>query len=277
VIDGRGRTVIPGLIDTHVHALDVAEAEATQPFQNLRSIGELQVWIRGEVQRRPRETWIWTPRVYPTRLREHRFPTRKELDDAAPQHPVVVDAAYAFSLNSVALRAAGITRDSADPPGGAIVKDDAGEPTGLLRNVGSLLDRFRPSSAGVPLDVLEQVHQQYLAAVITSVIERGASLEGYGTYKALRRADRLRVRATVTIRIPRADDPADVERFIGSLPFRFGSGDEWLKVGPLKIVADGGILIGTSFMREPYGLGARQLYAVDDPRYRGFLTLTPQQ
>jgi hypothetical protein len=50
-----------------------------------------------------------------------------------------------------------------------------------------------------------------------------------------------------------------------------------LRVGPLKIVADGGILIGTSFMREPYGLGARQLYAVDDPRYRGFLTLTPEQ
>ena len=59
----------------------------------------------------------------------------------------------------------------------------------------------------------------------------------------------------MTIRIPRADDPAEVERFIRGLPFRFGSGDEWLKVGPLKIVADGGILIGTSFMREPYGLG----------------------
>jgi hypothetical protein len=121
------------------------------------------------------------------------------------------------------------------------------------------------------------VHQQYVAAGITSVIERGASLEGYQTYQALRRADRLRLRATVTIRLPRADDPADVERFIGGLPFRFGEGDEWLKVGPLKIVADGGILIGTSFMREPYGLGARQLYAVDDPSYRGFLTLTPQQ
>jgi len=277
VIDGRGRTVVPGLIDTHVHALGVAEAEVTQPFRNLRSIGELQAWIRNEAQRRPRETWIWTPRVYPTRLREHRFPTRQELDLAAREHPVVVDGAYAFSLNSAALRAAGIGRDSADPPGGAIVKDDAGEPTGLLRNVGSLLARFSPVSAGVPLDALEQVHQQYVAAGITSVIERGASLEGYQTYEALRRADRLRLRATVTIRLPRADDPADVERFIGSLPFRFGSGDEWLKVGPLKIVADGGILIGTSFMREPYGLGARQLYAVNDPSYRGFLTLTPQQ
>jgi hypothetical protein len=277
VIDGRGRTVVPGLIDTHVHALGVAAAEATQPFRNLRSIGELQDWIRSEAQRRPQETWIWTPRVYPTRLREHRFPTRQELDVASPHHPVVVDCAYAFSVNSAALRAAGITRDSTNPAGGAIVKDAAGDPTGLLRNVGSLLARFRSGSEGAPLDALEQVHRQYLAAGITSVIERGASLEGYKTYEALQRADRLRLRATVTIRVPRADDPAAVERFVRSLPFRFGDGDEWLKVGPLKIVADGGILIGTSFMRKPYGPGAHQLYAVDDPSYRGFLTLTPAQ
>ncbi len=277
VIEGRGRTVIPGIIDTHVHALDVAAAEATQPFRNLRSIGELQNWIRNEAQRRPREAWIWTPRVFPTRLRERRFPTRQELDLAAPGHAVVVDAAYAFSLNSVALRAAGITRESADPPGGAIVKDAAGEPTGLLRNVGGLLARFRPGSDRVPLETLEQVHQQYLAAGITSVIERGASLEGYQTYQALKVANRLRLRATVTIRVPAADDSAGVERFVRSLPMRFGDGDEWLKAGPLKIVADGGILIGTSFMREPYGLGARQLYAVNDPAYRGFLTLTPEQ
>ena len=280
VIDGRGRTVVPGLIDTHVHALDVAEAESAQPFHSLRSIGELQAWIKGESATRPRDTWIWTPRVYPTRLREHRFPTRQELDAAAPDHPVAVDGAYAFSLNSAALKAAGLSRTSADPPGGAIVKDSAGEPTGLLRNVGALLAGFRSrtsSSGGVSLDMLEQIHRQYIGAGITSVIERGASLDGYKTYEALRRADRLRVRATVTIRIPRADSPADVERFIENLPFRFGSGDEWLKVGPLKIVVDGGILIGTSFMRKPYGLSARQLYAVDDPGYRGFLTLTPQQ
>ena len=277
VIAGRGRTVIPGIIDTHVHALDVAAAEATQPFRNLRSVGALQDWIRNEAQRRPQETWIWTPRVFPTRLRERRLPTRQELDLAAPRHPVVVDSAYAFSLNSVALRAASITRDSADPPGGAIVKDAAGEPTGLLRNVGGLLAGFRPGSDLVPLETLEQVHQRYLAAGITSVTERGASLEGFQTYEALKAAHRLRLRATVTIRIPAAEDSASVERFVRGLPMRFGDGDEWLKAGPLKIVADGGILIGTSFMREPYGLGARQLYAVNDPAYRGFLTLTPEQ
>jgi hypothetical protein len=285
VIDGRRRTVVPGLIDTHVHALDVAGAEAIQPFRNLRSIEELQAWIRSEAERPSTrsarsgqvDAWIWTPRVYPTRLREHRFPTRQELD-AASDRPVAVDGAYAFVLNTAALRAAGITRHSPDPPGGAIVKDAAGEPTGLLRNVGSLLARFRSRSAGeVSLDMLERVHRQYVAAGITSVIERGATLAGYHTYESLRQADRLRVRATVTIRIPRPESATEVERFITSLPFRFSSGDEWLKVGPLKIVVDGGILIGTSFMRKPYGLSARQLYAVDDPAYRGFLTLTPEQ
>ena len=280
VIDGHGRTVIPGIIDTHVHALGVAAEEASRPFRNLHSIGELQAWIRTEVSAAGsrRDTWIWTPRVYPTRLREHRFPTRQELDLAAPDRPVAVDGAYALSLNSAALSAAGVTRASPDPPGGAIVKDAAGEPTGLLRNVGGLLSRFRPAaSAAAPLDMLERVHRQYIETGITSIIERGATLDGYRTYEALHRADRLKVRSTVTIRIPRADDAVEVERFVSGLPFRFGSGDEWLKAGPLKIVADGGILIGTSYMRDPYGEAAHQLYAVDDPQYRGFLTLTPEQ
>jgi len=278
VIDGGGRTVIPGLIDSHVHALGVAAAEATQPFQNLRSIGELQDWIRTTARRVPRGTWIWTPRVYPPRLRERRYPTRQELDDAAPDHPVAVDGAYAFSLNSAALRAAGVTRASADPPGGAIVKDARGEPTGLLRNVGAMLARFRPHASAVPpLDMLERVHQQYVRTGITSVIERDATVEGYRAYEALQRAGRLHVRATVTFRVPHPEDAAQVERFITGLPFRFGSGDDWLKVGPLKIFVDGGILLGTAYMREPYGTGAHDLYAIDDPAYRGFLTLTPEQ
>jgi predicted amidohydrolase YtcJ len=277
VIEGRGRTVVPGLIDTHVHALGVAAAETEQPFRNLTSVAELQDWIRAEARRRT-DGWIWTPRVYPTRLRERRFPTRKELDVASPERPVAVDGAYALSLNTAALRAAGITRDSPDPPGGAIVKDSSGEPTGLLRNVGALLARFHNEASAVPpLDGLERVHQQYIATGITSVIERAATVDGYKAYHALKQANRLKVRATVTIRIPRPDDAAEVERFVSGLPFRFGEGDDWLKVGPLKIFTDGGILIGTAYMREPYGRGAHQLYAVDDPNYRGFLTLTPEQ
>lgn len=277
VIEARGRTVIPGLFDTHVHALGVAETESVQPFRNLQAIPDLQEWLRKETARQPKGTWIWTPRVYPTRFREQRFPTREELDAAAPDHPVVVDAAYAFSMNTAGLRTAGITRTTPDPPGGAIVKDASGEPTGLLRNVRALLAKFRPKSGTLQLDLLEQVHRQYLATGITSVFERGASPDGFEAYRSLHRDGRLRVRSTVTVRIPQPDDAAEVERFIKGLPYKFGEGDDWLKAGPLKITADGGILIGTSYMREPYGLGAKQLYAVDDPTYRGFLTLTPEQ
>jgi predicted amidohydrolase YtcJ len=215
VIDGGGRTIIPGLVDSHVHALGVAAAEAVQPFQNLQSIGELQDWIRTAARRAPPDTWIWTPRVYPPRLRERRFPTRQELDAAAPKHPVVVDGLYALSLNSLALQAAGVTRASADPPGGAIAKDARGEPTGLLRNVGAMLARFRPSTSPVPpLDMLERVHQQYVQTGITSVIERDAMVEGYRAYEALQRAGRLRVRATVTLHIPHPEDAAQTEGFI---------------------------------------------------------------
>ena len=183
---------------------------------------------------------------------------------------MVVDGAYAFSLNTAALRAAGITRDSPDPPGGAIVKDAAGEPTGLLRNVGDLLARFRPAPRRVPLDTLEQ---RAPAVPGRRHHERDrARRHARGLSRPTRRCSAAGPPAREgdgDVRIPRADDPAAVERFIRGLPFRFGDGDDWLKVGPLKIVADGGILIGTSFMREPYGLGARQLYGVDDPRYRG--------
>ena len=277
VIEGRGRTIVPGIIDTHVHALDVAAGEAVQPFRNLSSVADVQDWIRTEAARRPRGTWLWTPRTYPTRLREHRFPTRSELDRATTTHPVVVDCAYAFSLNSAALAAAGITRDTPQPPGGSIVKDASGEPTGVLRNAGSLLARFGYKTGAPPLDALEQVHRQYLAAGITSIIERGATLEGYYTYKALHAARRLLVRSTVTIRVPEAGESTAVERFIDGLPVGFGEGDEWLKAGPLKLVADGGILIGTAFMRTPYGPGARELYALDNPEDRGFSTITPEQ
>ena len=176
VIDAGGRTVIPGLIDSHVHALGVAAAETAQPFQNLRSIAEMQAWIRHAASAVPAGDWIWTPRVFPTRIREQRFPTRAELDAAAPHHPVVVDGAYALMVNSAALRAASIDAGTPNPPGGAIVKGADGRPTGLLRNVGALLSRFRRAADDIPpsLDALERVHEAYNRVGITSVGERAA-------------------------------------------------------------------------------------------------------
>jgi hypothetical protein len=280
VIDAQGRTVVPGLIDSHVHALGVAAGEMTQPFRNLSSVAEIQAWVRQRASAVAPGAWIWTPRVFPTRVKERRFPTRAELDAAAPHNPVVVDGAYALMVNSAAIRAASIGPDTPNPAGGAIVRDARGEATGLLRNVGGLLSKYRSGERDEnqpSLEALERVHEAYARAGITSIGERGASLAGYQTYEALRRAGRLALRATVTIRIPDPRTRESVERFVATLPVRPRGGNEWLKPGPLKIVADGGILAGTSFMREPYGLSARSLYGIEDPGYRGFMTLSRQQ
>ncbi len=127
--------------------------------------------------------------------------------------------------------------------------------------------------------MLGAVHQQYLGHRHHQ--HHRAWRDDLHGYRRVSRAARAPA-ACACVRRHRSHPAAErfrrkSRRFITGLPFRFGEGDEWLKAGPLKIVADGGILIGTSFMRQPYGLGAQQLYAVDDAHYRGFLTLTPEQ
>jgi predicted amidohydrolase YtcJ len=277
VIDAEGRTVIPGLIDSHVHAIDVARAEAAAPYRELTSIEDIQNWVRETARHTPAGRWIWTPRLFPTRLRERRFPTREELDAATTDRPVVVDCAYAQILNSAALKAAGIGPGSPDPEGGTIARTPAGEPTGLLYNAERLFASHRPPLVERPVEELAAVVRAYNAVGITSVIERATDRAGWETYETLARAGRLDVRATVSFRVVSDGSVEDTERFIRALDVTPGQGDDWLKVGPLKIFADGGILGGSSFMREPYGAGAATLYGIHDPAYRGKMSIPAPQ
>ena len=277
VIEARGRTVVPGLIDSHVHTLMAAPVEAVTRFSTLSSVDEIQAWVRQQAARTPAPAWVWTTRVFPTRVREGRFPTREELDAAAPGRAVVVDGGYAFVLSSAALAAAGITAQTPDPQGAAIVRGAGGVPTGLLRNAAGMLARFRPAAApAVPLEQIEAIHRSYLATGITSIVERGGSVEGYRTYESLKAAGRLRVRTTMTLQLPTGLAAADAARLIDAIPLKPREGDDRLRVGPLKIAVDGGILLGTSYMREPFGPASRALYGDQGDAYRGFLTTTPE-
>jgi predicted amidohydrolase YtcJ len=273
VIDARGRTVIPGLIDSHVHALGAAPVEVVAPFRTLATIADVQAWLRGVAQRTAAPAWVWSTRVYPTRLREGRLPTREELDAAVPDRPAVVDGAYAFVLNTPALAAAGITSGTPDPPGAVIVRGPDGRPSGLLRNAASMLARFRPPAPGsVPLDQIERIHLAYLATGITSIVERGGSVAGFRAYQTLEAAGRLRVRSTITLMLPTAIRPEQADAAVAAIELAPRAGDDWLKVGPLKIVVDGGILLGTSYMRAPYPATSRGLYGEQPPAYRGVLS-----
>lgn len=275
-----GRTVIPGINETHVHALGAAQGEAVQPFEQLGSIAEIQAWVRERAAANPGQEWIRLPRVDVTRIAERRMPTRADLDAASPERPVVFVWQYANRqvqiLNGAALRAAQITRDTPQPKGGRIVVDAAGEPTGVIEDASSLTSKFLPAKKASQEQVLkrlQELHQAYNRVGITSITERGSSAEGWRTYQSMRADNRLTVRTTLTIRIGSDGSLAGAERTIRALPFRFGEGDDWVKIGPLKIGVDGGVLYGTAYLREPYGPQSFGLYGLNDPLYRGLLQM----
>src|SRR5438270_4813700 len=135
VIDADARTVLPGLYDSHVHPLMAATSELTAPIPNLESLKDVFAYIRKQAAATPEGEWIVVRFAFPTRLDEARFPTKAELDEAAPKHPVLYHAGPAGIVNSMALKVSGVTKDTKNPPNGVVVKDPAtGEPTGMIRN-----------------------------------------------------------------------------------------------------------------------------------------------
>ena len=137
----RGRTVLPGLIDSHVHPINAALAEEDGEIPVLRSFEA----VRRHVEAQPAgEDLIFVPKVYSTRLRERRYPDRWQIDEYSQSRPVMLDNGYAAVLNSAALELAGVSADTPDPANGKLVRNSAGEPTGLIIGARQLV----ASSAG---------------------------------------------------------------------------------------------------------------------------------
>jgi predicted amidohydrolase YtcJ len=284
VYEAGGRTVIPGLNETHVHPTGAAQGEVHQPFTQLHSIGEIEDWVRKQIAAMPGDRWIRLPRVDVTRIKERRMPTAADLDEAAGDRPAVFVWQYANRqvqvLNRAALKAAGITRDTAPPKGGKIVKDSAGEPTGVLEDAAALTSKWLPRmtpSHEEYLASLEKLVRLYNRCGITSITDRGTGVDGWKAFRELQAQGRLSARATLTIRVSSDGTPEGTERYIRGLPFRFGEGDDWVKIGPLKIGVDGGVLYGTAYLREPYGPQSFSLYGLDDPQYRGLLQMDAEK
>ena len=284
VIDAHGQTVVPGLIESHVHATGAARGEALQPFVQLHSIAEIQEWVRQKVRDSAPQSWIQLPRVDATRIRERRIPTSAELTAAAPDNPAVFTWQYANRqvqiLNRAALQAAGITRDRGAPTGGKIHLGPDGEPTGVTENCGALLTKFL-SGRGVTeekyLESLERLLRRYNELGITSITERSPRAENFKTFGRLKAEGRLPVRVTVTVGINTDGSVEATEKAIRAMPFKTGDGDDWVRYGPIKFSVDGGALYGTAYMREPYGERAFALYGITDPKYRGDLRINPDK
>ena len=277
LIDLHGRTVLPGLVDAHVHALEAGLSEYRGPIPPLDSFQSVQAYIRQKAEKTPKGEWIVVPRTFPTRLKEMRMPAR-DLLDVDKDHPVLFDASYVVILNSYALKKCGIDRNTPNPPGGEVVKDANGEPTGILKNAQSLvkgLNRSEHFSEAEKLDALEQQLKRYVAAGLTTVGDRAVDAEQISLYQKLRATGRLPIRAVLTWRPDASQPTAALQRQIESAPYATNTGDAWLKFGTFKLTLDGGMTIGTAFQRYPYGPFGKQLYGKTDPDDRGQLFIPP--
>jgi predicted amidohydrolase YtcJ len=283
-IDLQGATVLPGLIDSHVHSTGASVFEYDHVIPEMETIADVLTYIRGRTALVPEGTWINLSQVFITRLREQRFPTRAELDEAAPKHPVVFRTGPDAAVNSLALSLSEITRDTAAPEGGTgrLEKDPAtGEPTGILRGSATGLIKRGETGTKSPdekgkVDALAELLADYNKVGLTSVSDRGAGDGSIALYSALRDSDRLTCRVYLYYSV-NAQSP--IETVLESIdkaaahPLHAYNSELWLR--GIKIFLDGGMLTGSAFMKRPWGVSAA--YGIDDPEYRGMVYVEPEK
>jgi predicted amidohydrolase YtcJ len=256
VVDLRGATVVPGLVDVHAH-LDREGLKSLYPsLARCRSIGDIQIVVRRQAARTPKGLWVVTmpvgsPPFYqdPTGgLAEKRWPTRRDLDVAAPDHPVYIRGIWGYwnkppvysIASSRALARAGVTRDTEPPPGVEIVKDAAGEPTGVFVEHNAIQVLEFTLMRDVPrfthedrLRALGASQRAYAARGVTAVYEsHGIAPEVLTVYREARECGALRLRATLAVS-PTWDGPvagATGLRDVAAWGSGRGPGDDRLRV-----------------------------------------------
>ena len=272
-IDLGGKTVLPGLIDSHSHPSDAAMVEFDHEIPPMETIQDVLAYIRRRADELPDGDWIALRQVFITRLKEQRYPTRQELDEAAPRNPVLFATGPDASLSTLALKLSGIDRDFKVTDGGPGYpeKDAAGEPTGILRG----MTRFvkvkptgkQPTEADHHRRILE-LFRDYNAAGITAIGDRDASPDEIDRFRKMREKNELSVRISASQHLETIGPLDKIQeniRNIAADPLR--KPDPFLQLIGVKTYLDGGMLTGSASMRKPWGVS--KIYAITDPEYRG--------
>jgi predicted amidohydrolase YtcJ len=247
-LDLRGRTVLPGLIDSHLHfcqyglrleRTDVYEVptleEATRRVAERASVAEPGTWIRGGG---------WNCNLWG----DGAFPHRHDLDIVSLDHPVALSSKDGHStwVNSAALELAHVTADTPDPPGGYIMRDASGEPTGILQE----------NAAGLIYQVIPPPTEDQMRTACARAMMRARRVGLTGIHdceddRALVTFQDLRQRGELSIRVLMHIPSRKLEAAI-SLGLHDGLGDEWVRIAGVKVFADGALGSRSAWMLSPY-------------------------
>jgi predicted amidohydrolase YtcJ len=256
VLDAGGKRVLPGFIDCHTHmtmgglnllALDLRRTKDEADFTRL-----LAAYAKGK----PTGIWLTDGAWDHEQWNPPRLPTKAVLDPATGDHPACLSRqdGHIMVCNSLALKLAGITRATPDPPGGVIVRDASGEPTGLLKDAAmDLVWKMRPPrTPGELADGLRAAMKEAARVGVTSVQDLQGDPGTLDAWEKLRDGGELTVR--VNFRPPLSEWEKARDRRASM------KNDEWLRVGGVKGFSDGALGAATALMFEPF---------TDDPKNKG--------
>jgi len=275
VIDLEGKTVLPGLYDSHLHMIFTG---ASLQIINLRtppmkSIADMAKAVSEKVKKAKPGEWIVGRGWDQVKLSDHRNPTRYDFDKVAPNNPVYLTrtCGHLSVVNSKALEMAGITKNTKDPVGGRIVRDEKGEPTGMLEETPAMslcTNLIPPDSIEDTIEQIKLASNAFNAVGLTSVIEAGVTEDQIVAYQLALERGLLHVRVNYMLRAidGNESEESSLQR-INSFPMITGYGNDMLRFQGLKILIDGGIGGKTALLREPYEKDTRTgLLTVPEPK-----------
>jgi predicted amidohydrolase YtcJ len=253
-IDLKGRLLVPGFTDAHIHFYEWAMKRKDLNLADLPSLQALVEIVRKASERTPAGKWILGQGWNETDWEVPQMPTRNVLDEAAPDHPVLLWRCdlHLAAANSAALTAARIGPETPDPPDGRIERDKTGRPTGILRELA--INRVREA---IPEPAREEVDAAFLSGIsalhrlgITGIHDIRLMNDRDGetaltAFSDLHRRGRLPLRCWVTLPGHHMSDAID-------RGLRTGMGDDRLRIGHVKFFYDGGVGARTAWMTEPY-------------------------
>jgi predicted amidohydrolase YtcJ len=259
VVDAGGHRLLPGFDDAHVHFSDGGLALTAVQLNDATSLQEFVKRIGAYAAQQPKGEWIRSGNWDETKWSPAGLPTRQDIDAVTPDNPVSLDRydGHMILVNSKVLIIAGITAKTPDPPGGLIVRDAAGEPTGALKDAAiELVEKVAPPpSPAQRRRAIENALHWAARLGVTSVQDMSLDYGDLSVYSQLLREGKLSVRLYGAPLIAKVEDQAQL-----GIGHAFGGAS--LRIGALKMFADGSLGSRTAYFHEPYS---------DEPGNRGLL------